>query len=455
MGADVVSDVPRRRHRVLVPALLALATVIGFWACFAVWVNRQVLSTSKWTATSTRIVADPRVEAVLSTYLTNELFKAVDVPERLEGVLPSNLKGLAGPISTGLHELANRAVPEVLASRQALTLWERTNRAAHAQFLRIVNGGGRTVSTQNGEVTLNLHDLITQLASQLGFSTQVATVRSKLAGSSGSAARAAAESRLGITLPTDTGRIVIMRSSQLKTVQNIVKGVKGLAILLPLLSLGMLALAVAISTDRRRITLRSAGWCLFGIGVAVLLVRRIAGNEVVGQLVANPADKPAAEAVWSIGTSLLFDIGIAVVAYGLVLVCAAWVGGHTRPATFLRHVAAPWLREHAAGSYGVAAVLLMLVVLWGPTQSTRRVLPVLGFAALAAIGVTALRRQTALEFPDARRGEALALARRHWRRLWDARPVASSGDGPGGTDGGGAGEEAPHGGATAAAADRS
>jgi hypothetical protein len=179
-------------------------------------------------------------------------------------------------------------------------------------------------------------------------------------------------------------------------------------------------------------------------------VRRIAGDEVVTQLVVNPADKPAAEAVWSIGTSLLYDIGFAVLAYGLVLVCAAWVGGHTRPATFLRHLAAPWLREHGAGSYGVAAVLLMLVVLWGPTPATRQVLPVLGFAALAAVGVAVLRQQTAREFPEARRGEALTLARGGWRRRLATALAPSPADAI--DDQGG--EEAPDGGASAATADR-
>src|SRR5215831_8128443 len=151
MGAEDTA-VPQRSHRVLVPTLLTAATVIGFWACLAVWVHRQVLNTSNWTKTSTRVVADPRVQKVLGTYLTNELFKAVDVPGKIEGVLPAQVKGLAGPISSGLHELADRAVPQVLGSRQALWLWEKTNRAAHEQFLHIVNGGGREVSTENGEV---------------------------------------------------------------------------------------------------------------------------------------------------------------------------------------------------------------------------------------------------------------------------------------------------------------
>jgi len=33
--------------------------------------------------------------------------------------------------------------------------------------------------------------------------------------------------------------------------------------------------------DRRRLALRGTGWCLFGIGIGVLLVRRVGGTQIV------------------------------------------------------------------------------------------------------------------------------------------------------------------------------
>lgn len=408
----------RRPHRAVVPTLLVFATLVGFWACFAVWVNRQVLNTDNWTSTSSRILADPQVQSVLGAYLVDELFTTVNVSERLHTALPSQLQGLASPLSAGLRQLADQAAPRLLASPKVQELWMQANRSAHGELVRILNGGGRVLSTQNGVVALNLHELVSQLAAQLGLESQLATARAKLSGGSGAAARAAAEQRLGITAPS-SGHLVIMRASQLKTAQNVVKAIKGLALVLPLVSLALFALAVWLADGRRRLTLRTTGWCFFAIGVAVLLLRRVAGDQIVTSLVADQANRPAAQAVWSISTSLLYDIALAMVAYGLVLVAAAWVAGRTRLAVFLRRVAAPWLREHAAGSYGVAGVVLMLVVLWGPTPATRQVLPLLGFAALGALGVTVLRRQTALEFPDAEPVTALAELRVLWREGGD------------------------------------
>lgn len=394
--------------------MLTVAALLGFVACFAVWVNRQALNTDNWTGTSSEILADPHVQQALSVYLVNELFASETVQARLRSALPEQLQGLSAPLAAGVRELAGRAVPRLLAAPQVQELWRRANRAAHESLMRVLNGGSGALSTEKGVVALDIHQLVTELAAQLGLSGQLAAARAKLSGGAGAAARGAAEQRLGVTLPAGGGRIVIMRSTQLRAAQDIAKAIRGLAIVLPLLSLGLFALAVWLAGGWRRLVLRSTGWCLAGIGLAVLLVRRVAGDAMVKSLVANPANRPAGEAVWSIGTSLLYDIAVAMVAYGLVVVAAAWMAGTTRPAVWLRRAVAPWLREHPVGSYAVAAVALMLVVLWGPTPAMRQLLPVVGFAALAALGVAALRRQTAAEFPDAVAGEAIVRLRHSW-----------------------------------------
>ena len=72
-----------------------------------------------------------------------------------------------------------------------------------------------------------------------------------------------------------------------------------------------------------------------------------------------------------------------------------------RWARALRRAAAPWLIERPDVAYGVAAVVLLLLIAWGPLPALRMVIPVLLLIALAALGVAALRRQVAAEFPEA------------------------------------------------------
>jgi cytochrome b561 len=405
-----------RSHRLLTTTLVTVATILAFFACFAVWANRQALNTNNWTKTSGNLLEDHAVQDALSVYLVNQVFQSVNVSHKLEEALPGELKGLSGPVAAGLRQLAGQAVPKLLANPQVQELFKQANRNAHRQLLAILNGGNALISTSNGVVVLNLHELVTQLAGQLGVSSQVETAREKLSGSTGEVARSTAEEKLGITLPPSTGKITILRASQLKTAQDIAKAIKGLAILLPLLGLALYALAIWFAEGRRRAMLRTVGWCFFGVGVTLLLARRVAGETVVDELVKVPANKPAGEAVWSIGTSLLYDIAIAMVLYGVAIVIAAWIAGRTRVAMALRQAAAPWMRTHEAGSYGVAGVVLLVIVLWGPTPATRQFLPVLGFVVLFAFGVWVLRRETEAEFPDAQSSESMAALRSMFHR---------------------------------------
>ena len=396
-----------RVHRFVVPVLLVLATVIGIGATFAIWVNRQALNTSNWSSTSSKILQDKQVQSALSAYLVHELFTNVNVSADLQTILPKQLQPLAGPAAAGLQQLAGQLAPRVLAGPQVQAAWVQANIGAHKELLRVLNGGGPVVSTQSGVVSLNLHELVSQLASTLGVSSQVAAIQSKLQGSTGATVRAAAQQKLGITSPPASGQLVILRSNELKTAQDIANTVKGLAIVLPALGILLFALAVYLARGRRRRTLRTTGWCFVLIGAALLLIRRVAGDAVVNGLVKIPSNKPAAHQVWNIGTSLLLDIAVAMIVYGIVIVASAWLAGPTRPATEIRKAVAPSLRDSPAVAYCTVGGLLLLLVLIGPTPAFRNVLWILVFAVLLAYGVAMLRRQTALEFAGIQHGQAL------------------------------------------------
>jgi hypothetical protein len=435
--AASITPAPERHSRHwTINAIFALAVLVGVFAVLAVWVNRQVLNTDNWTSTSSRLLADPKIEAAVGNLLVNELFSQVDVAKELKSVLPSEVDGLAAPAADGLRTLAIQIAPQVLATGPVQNAWREANRTAQIELLRILKGGSKTVSTNNGEVTLQLHTLLVQLAAQLGLQQQFESVQSKLQGSTGEVARGAVQEKLGVKLPPTSGGIVLLRSSQLKTAQDIVKAIKGLAIVLPLIALMLFILAVWLADGWRRVAVRTTGWCLVAIGLLAVLARRLLSNYVVNSLVKVPANKPAVHNAFAIGTSLLYDLAIAMVTYGLVVVAAAWIAGHTRPAQALRRALAPSLREHVQYVYAAAAFVLLLVVIWGPFPSTRELLPIIGFVILIALGVQALGRMTAQEFPDAQSGDfkssiqAWYTARRH-STLSAISAVRSSTAGPG------------------------
>ena len=414
----------KKAHRFLVPTLFVLATLTLFAGSFAVWVNRQALNTDNWATTSGKLLANKQIDDALGAYLVNELFTNVNVQGAIQQKLPTQFQGLAGPASAGLKELANRAAPQLLANPKVQDVWVRANTAAHKELLKIINGGGPVVSTKSGVVTLNLHELVSQLATNLGVQSQVAAVQSKLQGSAGAQARTQAQQKLGITLPPSSGQLVIMKSNQLKTAQDIAGAVKSLAIVLPALAIILFALAIWLARGRRRHALRTGGWCFVAVGVALLLIRRIGGNQIVNSLVKVPSNKPAVHEVWNIATSLLYAIAVALVIYGIVFAVAAWLAGPTRPAKFLRQSVAPTLRESPGVAYGIAGGVLLLLVAWGPTPAFRQIAWVILFAALFALGVAMLSRQTAVEYPDTQPGDALRQLRER-REAAKARKAAA------------------------------
>jgi hypothetical protein len=374
-----------------------LATIIGILAVHAVWLNRQALNTDNWTATSSQLLANEQIRTAVASYTVDQLFSSGVPQARLKAALPPSLQPLAGPISAGAEQVAAQAAPRLLETSQVQTAWREANRAAHRTLVKIINGGNSLASTHGGVVTLNLHAIVDQLAGALGIQQQVAAARAQLKANAGTVKAGAAAA--GVTLPPGDGQLVIMRSRQLKTVQDVASLIKGLALILPLLAFALFALAVWLSRGRRRVALRRTGWCFVAIGLFALLDRRLAGNDVVNALVNNPSNRPAAHQVWDIATTLLYDIAVAMIAYGLVFVVAAWLAGHTRPATALRRVLAPTLREHPATAYIAVYIVLLLVILWGPTPATRQLAYIAGFIVLLGLGVHALRRQTAIEFP--------------------------------------------------------
>jgi hypothetical protein len=427
-AADVPGATRHRQRRIFVGVLLTLATIVGLFGIIAVWANRQVLNTDNVTNMSSRILADKQVQTALSAYLVNQLFASVNVQGSLQSVLPKPLQPLAGPLASGTRQIANSQAPRLLASAKIQAAFSGAVRAAHLTLLKVLNGGGNTVSTRSGIVTLNLRSLITQLASSLGLSSQLAAARSKIPSGAGATVRSAAQNKLGIKLPPASGELVILRAHQLNTAQNIVKALRSLAIVLPLVAFALYAFAVALAKGWRRRALGACGWCLFGTGIFVLLFRRIGGNALVNNLVKIDSNRPAVHQIWTIATSLLYDIAIAVLIYGLIIAIAAWLGGPSRPATAIRRALAPPLRDEPVWTWATVAVVFLLIVVWGPTPAFRQIIPIIVIAALVVLGVELLRRSTAEQFPNAQRGDTLHAAQAWYSAHRSGTATTSSAD---------------------------
>jgi putative oligomerization/nucleic acid binding protein len=377
-----------RGRRRTVRALIVLGSLLAFLSVFAIWIERQALNTDDWVSTSGKLIHNQRIREAVGNYLVDQLYENVDVKKELEGILPGEISELAGPAAGGLRQVAGQGAEKVLETTTAQELWEEANRATHEQLLAVLENKKEAVSTEEGNVTLNLGSLLTNLANQVGIGESLAE-----------------------KLPPDAGQIHILKSDQLKTAQDIAVAVKGLALLLSILTFAAFGAAIYLSRDGRWVTVLYSGIGLIAAGFAAIVFRHVAGGIVVGQLVKNDSVKPAGEAAWSIGTSLMISIATTVIVVGVLFGVAGWLASPTATARPVRRAIAPALRLHVAYVYTGLAILVCLYFLTGPAQGLRSFLTTLIVAGMAAFGIHELRRQTAEEFPNAGYGDVFGDTR--------------------------------------------
>ena len=358
--------------------MLTAATVLAVLGIFAVWVNRQVLDAGNWADTSSALLENQAIRTQVSDFLVDQVYANTDINGQVAAALPVRLRPLAGPAASGLRDLAERATNVVLGRPRFQQAWKTANRVTAQQVIDVAKGDSKAITESGGAVVLDLRVVLTDIAKRLGLP-------GKLVGK----------------IPAGAGRVKIMSSKQVAAIQGAATLLQVLAFLLPALALGLLAGAVYLSAGRRRQVLLLTGLDLVIAGLLVLIMRRVAGDRIVGSLAKTEAVRPAAEAAWSIGTRLLRDAAQAAIIGAIPVVAAALLAGPSRWATSSRRWAAPYLRDRPDVVYGVAGGVVLLVIAWGPIPATRRAIPVLIMIGLVALGIRALREQTAAEFPDA------------------------------------------------------
>ena len=354
--------------------LVVVASVLLLASALTIWAKREVLTPSNWANTSAQLLENDEIRGQLSQYLVNQLYANVNVAGRLEQRLPPQADALAAPLAAGLEQAAVRVADELLQRPRVQALWKEANRRAVRDLIDILDGKRvRGISSESGAVILDLRPEVQSVASRLGVAS---------------------------SLPPDAGKLVILRADQIKSAQNGLKALRVLTVFLAIIVLVLYAVAIYLARGHRREVLRNIGCGLLIVGLLILVVRRIVGHYLVDSLVANAEVRPAASDAWQIATGLLRDVGIALVVYGILLALAACLAGPTRAAVAVRRFLAPAFRQHPAVVFGAVILVLILVVLWGPSAGGRALWGTLLLFALVLVGVEILRRQILREFPE-------------------------------------------------------
>ena len=359
-----------RARNIAVVVLLVLAPIIFFVGALATWVDRTALENETWSDVTEQIVHEPAVSVPLSDALAQRLQARADFQGRLSTSLPPNLQPLAAPAAGALNELVARAATRIVQSPRGVELMVKASSLAQAQSIAIIDGD-TPVSDVEGGVTLNLSDLLAELSAQLGLPGVVAN------------------------LPAADKQIVIVPAENLSTIRNVVRWLRALSTWTIFVGLALLAGAVWLAGDRRRAVFWGAAG-LIGVALLLVITKIAVGGILPDQVAVTEPGKEAATAVWNIVSAGLIDITKTMAAVGIVGIAGTWLVGPSQRAARARGYVGP-LIENAWYAFGGLAVVLLLIIAWGPTRGARTPVTIIIVTALAVVGLLLLRRQTADE----------------------------------------------------------
>jgi hypothetical protein len=367
----------RRGSRV---GLLVLGCLLALLAAVTIWARFVLLDTDRYVDTVAPLATRPDVQDAISKRVGDRVVSSVDLQAYATELLPPRAEPLAAPIATGIESFVRREISDFVHSERFVRLWDGANRKAHALLIQLLTGEeARNVRLEGDTVVLDLGGVVDGIRQRL-------TDR----GMDGLAQR----------IPADAGRDVpLIQSSAIGSAQTAVRALKGIAILLPILSLLALAGYVLLSDDRRRGILRAA-LALTATMVVLLGLVGIARSAYLDALSSGQLSGSAAGGVFDTLVRFLKDgVRITVAVAVVVAIVAALFGRPldrlARTGAERRGREAAWVRAHrAALQIGVAAVGAIVLLAWN-TPGAGVVLVLFALVALAIGLIAALARAPA------------------------------------------------------------
>ena len=169
---DRIAPLVSVKRKILVWSLVAVATLLLLISSLTVWTKRQVLNTDNWTDLSGQLLASDTIRSAVSAKMVNAALPAGRRRGRAEAEASGPAPGRRARARRRSRERGAAGRECVLGTNAAQALWKEANRRMHTQLIAVLKGEKvRNVSTEGGDVTLDLRPLINRLADRLGIPT--------------------------------------------------------------------------------------------------------------------------------------------------------------------------------------------------------------------------------------------------------------------------------------------
>jgi hypothetical protein len=379
------TKLPRRRiRRSIVGLLLVLSSILVVLSTTVVWAHRTVLNTDTFVGTVGPVFKHPEVTSAVAARATDELFTELNLQARLRAALPPKAGFAVVPIANATKGFVAGELAKVLASPRFQAVWTATLTATHRQLVAVLRGQNTAaVSSSGGYIVLNTVPVINQALGKVsglvfeltGKHVTLPTITSAEVPQQQVNKLSKA---LGVPLPSNFGEITLVRSSDLAAVRRGVKAFDGLTLVLPLVTIALIALSLWLSVNRRRTVLQLA----VGVSLLMIVERRVVLHEQ--SVLASAAHNPQLASI-VLGDLLhgFFVLTAWVLGIALIVLVIALLSGPYRWAAAIRSSVQragraiagarggdrrgvlAWMGSHAAGlqlAGAVVAGILLLIV---------------------------------------------------------------------------------------------
>ena len=375
----------RRIRRSVVGLLVALSCLLVLLSTTEVWAHRTLLNTPTFVGTVGPVFENPAVTSAVAARATDQLFTELNLQARLKDALPPKASFAAVPVANATKGFVAGQLASVMASPQFQAIWTATLTSMHQLLVAVLRGQHTAaVSTSGGYIVLNTVPLINQaLAKVSGLASDLTgkpvTLPTITSADPPQQAVNKLSKALGVTLPSNFGQITLVRSSDLAAAQKGVKAFDRLTLVLPLITIVLIALSLWLSVNRRRTLLQLA----VGVSLLMIVERRVVIHEQ-GVLASAAHNPQVAQSVLGELLHGYFVLTGWVLGVALVVLVIAVLGGPYRWAVAFRSrvtrtwrsiagarggarrgQVVTWMASHAAGlqlAGAVAAGILLLIV---------------------------------------------------------------------------------------------
>jgi hypothetical protein len=306
--------------------LITVGCLLAPLSVLAVWTANQVSNTSRYVANVTPLVHNPVIQNALTdkiTYRITTLLNVAGLLNRAAGLLSSKGDGLARvgtilrsvspAIAGAIAGLIHSQVHKIVAGPHFARLWVQTNTVAHQELVKALSGrGGGAIKVSNGQVTIGLAPFIEIVEQNL----------------------AARGLTLVKKLPTINPTFSLFSAKYLVKAQTAYRLLNDLKIVLPILTVLLIAAGVYVARSHRRALLGA------GLGFAASMLLLGAGLTIFRGMYLNslPPALPADAAAVLFDTLVRFirEALRTLLVVGLIVAAGAFLTGPSATAVGIR-----------------------------------------------------------------------------------------------------------------------